>query len=413
MPKRPKTSQQRKRTLSDGEYRKRCYRCFRPTDSCFCHSIPRIQNRTDVLILQHQRERTHPFNTARIVNQALDRCNLIVDRNENFSHRELSLGPRAAVLYPGKDSKLLDDLVAKERPEQLVIIDGTWDQARTIFRDVPQLHSLPQFKLAPSNPGQYRIRLEPTDTSLSTLEAAVQALQQLEPDTPGFERLLVAFDTMIENQLRHPKAKYQADSLPRSGATLNIPKSLHRDPRRIVVAYGEATPVQFDKNQGWDELNRKKRSLSKRPPVYWIAHRLSSATTDGEYFSATIQPCETISEVNLSHMELPKSYFDAAMSIDEFRIRWENFFNAHDLLVVPNIRTIKMLEQTGVPTPEFETIRSINYDVQREHKSLESFLGSVRWPIATQTHHGRAGKRLANLVSLVEYLLFTISNNSS
>ncbi|WP_144057493.1 DTW domain-containing protein, partial [Novipirellula maiorica] len=35
----------------------RCYRCFRPADACFCEVIPAVDNLTDVLILQHRRER--------------------------------------------------------------------------------------------------------------------------------------------------------------------------------------------------------------------------------------------------------------------------------------------------------------------------------------------------------------------
>ena len=37
---------------------------------CFCEAIPQIDNRTDVLILQHVGERFHPFNTARIVQKS-------------------------------------------------------------------------------------------------------------------------------------------------------------------------------------------------------------------------------------------------------------------------------------------------------------------------------------------------------
>ena len=153
--------------------------------------------------MQHQRERTHPFNTARIVKQALQRCELIFDRNERFGQRDLPIGNKAALLYPGKESRLLTEIEAHQIPQQLVVIDGTWDQARALFRDIPQLYRLPQFKLAPASPGQYRIRREPTSTSLSTVEATVAALQLLEPETKGLDDLLRAFDTMVELSLIH------------------------------------------------------------------------------------------------------------------------------------------------------------------------------------------------------------------
>ena len=58
--------------------RQRCYDCFRPRSDCFCDKIPVIDNRTDVLILQHTRERFHAFNTARIVRKALTNSRLLV-----------------------------------------------------------------------------------------------------------------------------------------------------------------------------------------------------------------------------------------------------------------------------------------------------------------------------------------------
>ena len=120
---------------------------------------------------------------------------------------ELPILPGAVLLYPGKQSKLLTELSPMQRPTQLVILDGTWHHAKTLYRDIPQLHTLPQYRLAPATPGQYRIRLEPTATSLSTVEATVAALKFLEPETEGFEQLLGAFNLMVEQQLAHPNAQ--------------------------------------------------------------------------------------------------------------------------------------------------------------------------------------------------------------
>lgn len=181
----------------------RCYDCFRPAESCFCGSIPRVENRTAVLILQHRREHFHRFNTARIVHRALCNSQLLCDRTARLAER-LQFNPRAGLLYPGPTAKLISELSPEERPEQLVIVDGTWHQAKTLVRDIPALQSLPQYRLAPSAPSRFRIRLEPNDSALSTVEATVAALGALEPETTGLEGLLAAFDTMVEAQLAHP-----------------------------------------------------------------------------------------------------------------------------------------------------------------------------------------------------------------
>lgn len=180
----------------------RCYACFRPKDLCFCSSIPRIDNRTEVLILQHWRERFHPFNTARIVQRALLKSQLLADHTPNLE-KQLHLQPRAGLLYPGPSAWLVSDLAPEQHPAQLVILDGTWNQAKTLLRDLPALQALPRYRLAPTAPSRYRIRREPNISSLSTIEAAVAALRILEPETVGFDQLLRAFDTMIEVQLAH------------------------------------------------------------------------------------------------------------------------------------------------------------------------------------------------------------------
>lgn len=183
------------------EVRERCYQCFRPVSLCFCEAIPQVDNRTDILILQHVGERRHPFNTARIVQKALRHCHLIAGHNQRLGMQDLPIQANAGLLYPRANAPLLTELPVAERPRQLVIIDGTWHQAKTIVRDVPQLRDLPCYRLTPSSPGQYRIRREPDAQSLSTLEATVAALQALELDTVGLDQLLAAFNKMVENQL--------------------------------------------------------------------------------------------------------------------------------------------------------------------------------------------------------------------
>src|SRR4051812_5319669 len=113
----------------DSVFRDRCYGCFRPAGDCVCDVIPTIENTTEVLILQHMRERFHPFNTARMVHRALKNSTLLVDHTTPLAAR-LSLRPGAVLLYPGPGATMLADLPADRRPKQLVVLDGTWHQAK-------------------------------------------------------------------------------------------------------------------------------------------------------------------------------------------------------------------------------------------------------------------------------------------
>lgn len=402
MTRRRRKIQKRIRKLDDGEFRERCYGCYRPIDRCFCDTIPPVDNLTDVLILQHQRERTHPFNTARIVQQSLAKCRLMFDRNERFADAELPIASGAGLLYPGPDSRLLSELSPAERPSQLVILDGTWHHAKTLFRDIPQLRELPRYKLAPSTPGQYRIRLEPTDTSLSTLEATVQALQQLEPETDGLEQLLDSFNTMVEQQLAHPDANYTAERKRPNKININVPQTLCGDLSRVVVAYGEPMPTKYQSDEGWKKFNQQ-RSQSSLPPVYWVARRLGDDSVEGQ-FAETIEPVSPIAQKFLGYMELASEDFANAISVEEFRTRWNQFCRPDDLLVVHNQSTVRLLTLAAGPPARVELLKPINHDPAGEYLGLADFFKAHSVEQAEAFCPGRAGKRLANAVTLVRCL---------
>ena len=229
-------------------HRERCYTCFRPQDRCFCDTIPQVENQTEVVILQHVKERFHAFNSARIVKAALQRCSLFVDQMDALASRELPPAARPAVLYPSDDAVALDDISPAERPDQLVVLDGTWHHAKKLIR-LPALRDLPRVRLNPASPSTYRIRKEPAPFALSTLEATVACLRSLEPSTSGLDGLLRAFNQMIDNQLEHPQQqgrlrKRTNDWRPRA----NVPSVLIREPERVVVCYAEVLRARNDGN---------------------------------------------------------------------------------------------------------------------------------------------------------------------
>ena len=396
--------QRRHRSLPAGQYRQRCYVCYRPFDRCFCDAIPTVQNRTEVLILQHRRERTHPFNTARIVSQALQRCQLIHDRNDCFAARQLPLVEKAGLLYPSNDAVLLSDLSPESRPSQLVVLDGTWHQAKTLYRDIPQLKALPRYRLAPSTPGQFRIRLEPTPTSLSTLEATVQALQQLEPETEGFDKLLNAFKVMVDQQLPHPLANYGSDEPKPKHYNLNVPYSLKGDLANVVAVYGETMPVDYGSGATWDELQQQKRVVGKYPPVYWVAERLSAQGGISHLFSATLQPATQLSAKSLNYMQLTAEDFADAISVEQFQQQWQDFLQPADTLVAHSHNIIRLLRNAGCAPQRFEVLKSINHDPHGEFRTQQEFFEARSCEVAKTNHAGRGGRRLANAVTMIRYL---------
>jgi DTW domain-containing protein YfiP len=180
-----------------------CYRCDRPQPACVCASIPQVNNRTTIYLLQHPRERFHPFGSVRFARLGLARLALDV-YGEAFAHQRTwsAAAPAgAALLFPGPAARELSELDENERPSGLVVIDGTWSHAKSILKKTPCLAALPQVKVRPRAPGLYRIRREPALHCMSTIEAIIEALRVLEPNTPGLDELLAAFVGMIDRHL--------------------------------------------------------------------------------------------------------------------------------------------------------------------------------------------------------------------
>ncbi|HOX43857.1 MAG TPA: tRNA-uridine aminocarboxypropyltransferase [Myxococcota bacterium] len=192
--------------------REQCWRCRKAREKCVCATVPRVENRTALIVLQHKTERRHPLGSVRLLRLGLARARVEIAFQESVPPLALPAG--AALLYPAPGARDLASLGPDERPAALVVLDGTWSQAKRMFRESPWLQALPRFLVTPRAPGRYRIRTEPSPRHVSTLEAVVLALLQLEPDTPGLLGLVTAFDQMIEAQVQHMPAELRPPPSP-------------------------------------------------------------------------------------------------------------------------------------------------------------------------------------------------------
>ena len=366
---------------------------MRPVADCYCAAIPQVHNRTPVLILQHRKEQPHPFNTARMVNLALENSRLVVRRTAEFVDCVPQLiQPGASLLYPGKEARDLSELSSVEPTGQLVVLDGTWHHVKTMYRDIPALRCLPKYRIKPPAPGNYRIRREPTTDSLATVEAIVAALEIMEPDTANIRKMLEAFDRMIETQLAHGKTgSGYSHRKKRKRTPINMPSVILDHLEHVVVAYGES--AGFERQSG--------TSSSKRLPVYWVAQRLIS----GELFQAAVrQPSFQPTEKILNHLELQVSDFESAMTVEAFREHWQGFLRGTDNLIVFNQSTLRLLENINANFVQSYNLKTVHFDPQRKYSTLEQFFDATHCPREPSELPGRAGKRLANIKAFVHFL---------
>lgn len=155
----------------------RCPRCYLPTSLCLCAEVPQVPTRTELLVIRHNKEKEKSTNTARIAALALPRCQLLTygAPGQPFDPAVIE-GPDTWLLFPGNAPPAPD----APPPRRLVVLDGSWGQARRMVQRVPQLRRLPSLTLPPPAPNTRRLRRPPHPEGMSTIEAMAGAVALLE-----------------------------------------------------------------------------------------------------------------------------------------------------------------------------------------------------------------------------------------
>lgn len=178
----------------------RCEKCGKPRAICVCDRVTPLETRTRVLVLQHPQEDDVDLGTAPLLRASLPKCTLRVGLSwASLAHAldEDGADPaRWVVLYPGKldasvppeareQPVLLLDKKGRVRDENatidgLVVIDGTWSQAKALWWRNAWLLKLGRVALTPREPSMYgKLRKEPRREWVSTLEAVADVLPAL------------------------------------------------------------------------------------------------------------------------------------------------------------------------------------------------------------------------------------------
>jgi tRNA-uridine aminocarboxypropyltransferase len=207
-----------------------CPHCRKPMPLCVCEDVSPIDNHIELLILQHPQEQDRALGTARLTALHFERA--VVKIGLSWPSLSKALGQsvgdpsRWAVLYLGSakaaDLDTTEEVVAinrkgemaqnqraiLERIEGVVLLDGTWSQAKALWWRNPWMLKCQRLILGPSRPSGYgRLRREPRRDGLSTIEAAALVLSRLEkrPDiadslNASFARMLKKYRQVQEEQ---------------------------------------------------------------------------------------------------------------------------------------------------------------------------------------------------------------------
>ncbi|RYF05113.1 MAG: DTW domain-containing protein, partial [Deltaproteobacteria bacterium] len=216
-----------------------CYRCHKAQAHCICSTLTApLPHRCAVSVLQHPREQHHPFGTARLLRLGLQHCEVHVcpQLTAPPAVRERVHEPHCVLLFPHPKAQPLARRAAGQT-RRLIVLDGTWPQARSLYRHNPWLAALPHVSIEADDVDRYQIRREPRRGYTSTLEAVVRALQLVEPGPQPFDRLLQAFAAMIAAQLPRHRGRACPRRRRRAPTGSRLPASyLNAAARQVLVS---------------------------------------------------------------------------------------------------------------------------------------------------------------------------------
>lgn len=201
--------------LLEFENREICYKCYRPKSSCVCEFVINpIKTNTKFVILMHPKEfRKTKNGTGHMTNNSLENCELYVgiDFTNHKRVNELlnDINYEAYVLYPDVNSiKLNTQKLPNEKKSLIFIIDSTWPCSKKMLRLSKNLQNLKKISFDHNKSSQFKIKTQPNQYCLSTIESTLCVLEQLNLhkteiiSNSSLENFLNPFEKMVEYQVK-------------------------------------------------------------------------------------------------------------------------------------------------------------------------------------------------------------------
>ncbi|WP_437666190.1 DTW domain-containing protein [Sorangium sp. So ce1182] len=379
-----------------------CWRCRRPRPVCYCALLPSLPTRTRVVLLQHPRERRVGIGTARMTHLSLPNSELHegVIFEEDARIIALASDPTTAVLFPGGDA----DPAGGPPVRSLIVVDGTWWQARKMLALNPRLASVRRIGVTPRAPGNYRIRKEPRPECLATVEAVASALATLEDEPARFDAMLRAFEFMVDRQIAYqatsgaPRRRRRAQA----ASPLSPLRPYLAAPSRVVLVDGGA-------NSGWPaEAGAAEAGAAEAGaagPRSELVH-LVACRPSGERFEAFLRPRRPLGPSVAHQLEVPAHRLldgeEAGAALARFRA-----FVGHDsVLGAWGSFTVDLLAQEGPWRPPSLDLRYLcARHLRRRPGGIASGAQALLAGDPAPRGSGRAGRTLGWLEVVLARLL--------
>ncbi len=181
----------RKPFVARGSGVQRCDDCRLPQEVCICEWRYTVPASCQFWLLTHRYELYKPTNTGRLIIDSIEHSRIFEwSRTEPPAELLAALADKRyapCLVFPaGEDyrermvEQVDDDArLPADRIPVFIILDGTWRQARRMFRHSLYLQHLPVIEPQTDRLSRYKLRRSTIDHHLCTAEVAVALLEQV------------------------------------------------------------------------------------------------------------------------------------------------------------------------------------------------------------------------------------------
>ena len=169
--------------LARGNRIRRCQRCLLPQKQCLCGTLQPSSARSRFCLVMFDTEPMKPSNTGRLIADILpdtaafqwsrtEPPQALLDLVANPDYQPMVVFPAA---YAGSERQVIA-VPPSDKPPLFIMLDGTWTEARKMFRKSPYLDGLPVISVDLSRVSAYRLREAQVEGQYCTAEVAIALL---------------------------------------------------------------------------------------------------------------------------------------------------------------------------------------------------------------------------------------------
>lgn len=164
----------------------RCDACQMPQRGCICEYRVQVPAKARFWLLTHRKELYKPTNTGRLIVDTIQYSEVFEWNRTEPDARLLEMLKSDRfdpyIVFPegeGYRERMVEFTQKPEREPVLIILDGTWRQARKMFRQSEYLQSLPVIQPETQRETRYNLRKPNESHHLCTAEVAAVMLDQI------------------------------------------------------------------------------------------------------------------------------------------------------------------------------------------------------------------------------------------